>query len=42
VSFVTALIAIHYFLKWLNRFGMWPYVVYRLLLAAVIYALFLS
>lgn len=36
-SFVTALAAIHYFLKWLNRFGMWPYVIYRLLLAAVIY-----
>lgn len=42
VSFATALTAIHYFLKWLNRFGMWPYVVYRLLLAAVIYVLFLS
>lgn len=36
-SFVTALTAIHLFLKWLNRFGMWPYVIYRLLLAAVIY-----
>lgn len=42
VSFATALTAIHYFLKWLNRFGMWPYVIYRLLLAAVIYGLFLS
>lgn len=42
VSFATALTAIHYFLKWLNRFGMWPYVIYRLLLAAVIYVLFLS
>ena len=37
VSFATALTAIHYFLKWLNRFGMWPYVVYRLALALVIY-----
>ena len=36
-SFITALTAIHYFLKWLNQFGMWPYVIYRLLLAAVIY-----
>lgn len=42
VSFITALTAIHYFLKWLNRFGMWPYVIYRLLLGAVIYVLFLS
>jgi undecaprenyl-diphosphatase len=36
-SFITALTAIHYFLKWLNQFGMWPYVIYRLILAAVIY-----
>lgn len=42
VSFATALTAIHYFLKCLNQFGMWPYVIYRLLLAAVIYALFMS
>ncbi|MDT8398642.1 MAG: undecaprenyl-diphosphate phosphatase [Pseudomonadales bacterium] len=36
-SLAMALLAIHYFLKWLNRFGMWPYVLYRLVLAAVIY-----
>lgn len=42
ISFATALTAIHYFLKWLNRFGMWPYVIYRLLLGAVIYVVFLS
>jgi undecaprenyl-diphosphatase len=36
-SFVMALTAIHYFLKWLNRFGMWPYVIYRVILAGVIY-----
>lgn len=42
ISFATALTAIHYFLKWLNRFGMWPYVIYRLLMAVVIYVLFLS
>ncbi len=41
-SFTTALLAIHYFLKWLNRFGMWPYVVYRLVLAVVLYAFFLG
>lgn len=37
ISFAMALTAIHFFLKWLNRFGMWPYVVYRLGLAALIY-----
>lgn len=37
VSFVTALTAIHFYLKWLNRFGMWPYVIYRLALALVFY-----
>ena len=37
VSFVMALTAIHFFLKWLNRVGMWPYVIYRVILAAVIY-----
>jgi len=36
-SFAVAVTAIHYFLKWLNRFGMWPYVIYRMLLASVIY-----
>lgn len=36
-SFAMAIMAIHFFLKWLNRFGMWPYVIYRLVLAAVIY-----
>lgn len=38
VSFITAMLAIHYFLKWLNRWGMTPYVVYRLLLGAVLAA----
>ena len=36
-SFVMALTAIHFFLKWLNRFGMWPYVIYRIVLAGIIY-----
>ncbi|RUO77723.1 undecaprenyl-diphosphate phosphatase [Idiomarina seosinensis] len=39
-SFVTAITAIHFFLKWLNDFGMWPYVIYRLVLAAVLYWVF--
>lgn len=38
VSFIVAITAIHYFLKWLNKVGMWPYVIYRLILAGVIYA----
>lgn len=37
-SFVMAITAIHFFLKWLNTVGMWPYVVYRIVLAGVIYA----
>ena len=40
VSFLTAITAIHFFLKWLNAFGMWPYVIYRLVLAVVLYLLF--
>ncbi len=36
IAFVTAILAIHYFLKWLNRFGMMPYVIYRLALAVVL------
>lgn len=40
-SFAMALTAIHFFLKWLSRFGMWPYVIYRVGLAAVIYLVFM-
>lgn len=40
VSFITAMTAIHFFLKWLNAFGMWPYVIYRLVLAVVLYVFF--
>lgn len=40
-AFITAIIAIHYFLKWLNRFGMMPYVIYRIGLAIAIYWLLL-
>ena len=36
VSAVTGFACIHYFLKWLTRFGMLPYVVYRLVLGAVL------
>lgn len=41
ISFVTAMLAIHYFLKWLNRWGMTPYVLYRLALGGVILAFIL-
>lgn len=41
-SFLMALTAIHFFLKWLNQFGMWPYVIYRILLAGLIYIFFLT
>jgi undecaprenyl-diphosphatase len=34
---VMAITAIHFFLKWLNKVGMWPYVVYRVILAGVIF-----
>ncbi len=37
-SFLMAITAIHFFLKWLNKVGMWPYVIYRIALAGVIYA----
>lgn len=36
ISFVTAMLAIHYFLKCFNRWSMTPYVIYRLLLGGVI------
>lgn len=41
-SFAMALTAIHFFLKWVSRFGMWPYVIYRVALAAVIYWFFMT
>ena len=36
LSAVTGFACIHYFLKWLTRFGMLPYVIYRLVLGAVL------
>jgi undecaprenyl-diphosphatase len=39
VSAVTGLACIHYFLKWLTRFGTLPYVVYRLALGVTLFAL---
>ncbi len=36
LSAVTAYLCIHYFLRFLGRMGMWPFVAYRLLLGAVL------
>jgi undecaprenyl-diphosphatase len=41
VSAVTGVACIHYFLKWLTRFGMLPYVVYRLALGTVLLVILL-
>lgn len=40
LSAVTAFLCIHYFLKLLTRFGMLPYVVYRMALGALLVGLF--
>lgn len=42
LSAITAFLAIHYFLKWLNRFGLWPYVWYRLALGILLLVLLYS
>jgi undecaprenyl-diphosphatase len=36
VSAATGFASIHYLLKWLTRFGMLPYVIYRLVLGTVL------
>jgi undecaprenyl-diphosphatase len=36
ISAVTGLACIHFFMKWLTRFGLLPYVIYRLVLGVVI------
>jgi undecaprenyl-diphosphatase len=36
LSGIAAYTAIHLFLRFIERIGMWPFVVYRLLLGAVI------
>lgn len=40
VSAVSAYLCIHFFLKLVGRVGMWPFVIYRLLLGAAIIAYF--
>ncbi len=34
ISGLSAFLCIHLFLKWLDRIGMWPFVIYRILLGA--------
>jgi len=41
VSALTGFACIHYFLKWLTRFGLLPYVIYRLALGAILFVLVL-
>ena len=39
LSGIAAYLAIFYFLRFIERIGMWPFVIYRLILGATIYAL---
>jgi undecaprenyl-diphosphatase len=41
ISALTGLACIHYFLKWLTRFGLLPYVVYRIALGTTLFAILL-
>jgi undecaprenyl-diphosphatase len=41
ISAISGFTCIHYFLKWLTRFGMLPYVLYRLALGALLFVLLL-
>lgn len=40
IAAASAFVCIHYFLAYINRMGMLPFVVYRLVLGAVLFALF--
>lgn len=42
ISAVTGFVCIHYLLKWLTRFGMLPFVLYRLALGALLFSLLLG
>lgn len=42
VSAVTGFAVIHFFLRWLTRYGVLPYVIYRLALGAVLLAVIAS
>jgi undecaprenyl-diphosphatase len=40
ISAISAYLCIHFFMKLINRIGMWPFVIYRLLLGVILFALF--
>lgn len=40
LSAISAYICIHIFLKLINQIGMWPFVIYRLILGAILFFLF--
>jgi undecaprenyl-diphosphatase len=40
ISAASAYLCIHLFLKLLERMGMWPFVIYRLVLAAILFAIY--
>ena len=42
LSALSAYLCIHLFLKLIEKIGMWPFVIYRLLLGLVLYQLFIS
>ncbi|MBQ0806477.1 MAG: undecaprenyl-diphosphatase, partial [Porticoccus sp.] len=42
LSAVTAYCCIHVFLTWVNRIGMLPFVVYRMILGAILIAILLN
>lgn len=41
LAFIAAYACIHFFLKWLPKIGMLPFVIYRFVLGAVLFALYL-
>jgi undecaprenyl-diphosphatase len=41
MSFFAAYVCIHYFLKFISRMGMTPFVIYRLILGSVLFAIIL-
>jgi undecaprenyl-diphosphatase len=41
VAAISAFACIHFFLSWINKMGMLPFVIYRLLLGALLLWLFL-
>ncbi len=42
LSALSAYLCIHFFLKMIEKIGMWPFVVYRLILGAILLQLFMA